>query len=94
VKLEWSEAAQADRNAIYDFIDANNPRAAIAVDDRIEEAVERLVQFPMSGRIGRVEGSRELVIDRTPYIAAYRIADRTIRVLRLLHGAQEWPDDF
>jgi toxin ParE1/3/4 len=94
VKLEWSEAAQADRNAIYDFIDANNPRAAIAVDDRIEEAVERLVQFPMSGRIGRVEGTRELVIDRTPYIAAYGIADKTVRGLRLLHGAQEWPDDF
>jgi toxin ParE1/3/4 len=37
VKLEWSEGAQTDRNAIYDFIDANNPRAAIAVDDRIEE---------------------------------------------------------
>lgn len=94
MKLEWSEAAQADRNAIYDFIDANNPRAAIAVDDRIEEAVERLVQFPMSGRIGRVDGTRELVIDRTPYIPAYRIADKTFRVLRLLHGAQEWPDDF
>jgi len=94
VKLEWSEGAQTDRNAIYDFIDANNPRAAIAVDDRIEEAVERLVRFPMSGRIGRVDGTRELVIDRTPYIAAYRIADRKIRVLRLLHGAQEWPDDF
>jgi toxin ParE1/3/4 len=94
MKLEWSEAAQADRNYIYDYIDANNPRAAITVDERIEEAVERLVRFPMSGRTGRVEGTRELVIDRTPYIAAYRIADRTIRVLRLLHGAQEWPDDF
>jgi len=94
VKLEWSEAAQADRDAIYDFIDANNPRAAIAVDDRIEEAVERLIRFPMSGRIGRMDGTRELVIDRTPYIAAYRVADETVRVLRLLHGAQEWPDDF
>lgn len=94
MKLEWSAAAQADRDAIYDYIDANNPRAAIAVDDRIEEAVEHLVQFPMSDRIGHAEGTRELVIDRTPYIAAYRITDKTIQVLRLLHGAQEWPDDF
>ena len=94
MKLEWSEAAQTDRNAIYDFIDASNPRAAIAVDDRIEEAVERLVGFPMSGRAGRVEGTRELVIDRTPYIAAYRVEDGKARILRLLHGAQEWPDNF
>jgi toxin ParE1/3/4 len=94
VRLEWSQSARFDRKRIYDYIDANNPRAAIAVDERIAESLERLLRFPMSGRIGRVDGTRELVIDRTPYIAAYRIADKSIRVLRLLHGAQEWPDDF
>ncbi len=94
MRLEWSQSARFDRKRIYDYIDANNPRAAIAVDERIAESLERLLRFPMSGRIGRVDGTRELVIDRTPYIAAYRIADKSIRVLRLLHGAQEWPDDF
>jgi len=94
MKLIWSDDARADRIRIYDYIDANNSRAAIAVDERIREALGRLLQFPMSGRVGRIDGTRELVIDRTPYIAAYRIADKTIRVLRLLHGAQEWPDDF
>ena len=94
MKLIWSEAARSDRLRIYDYIDANNSRAAIAVDGRIREAVGRLIDFPMSGRTGRVVGTRELVIDRTPYIAAYRVVDKTIRVLRLLHGAQEWPDDF
>ncbi len=94
MNLIWSAAAQADRESIYDYIDANNPRAAIAVDDRIEEAVERLIRFPMSGRIGRVDGTRELVVTGTPYIAAYQVSDRTVRILRILHGAQEWPDDF
>jgi toxin ParE1/3/4 len=94
VKLEWSEYALSDREQIYDYIDANNPLAAIAVDERIQEALERLLRFPMSGRIGRVEGTRELVIVPTPYIAAYRVADKTIRVLRILHGAQEWPEGF
>ena len=94
MKLEWSEAARSDRKQIYDYIDANNPRAAIAVDERIRDSLERLLDFPMSGRIGRVGGTRELVIDRTPYLAAYLVGDGTVRVLRLLHGAQEWPDDF
>ncbi len=94
MKLEWSEAARSDRLHIYDYIDARNPRAAIAVDERIREALGHLLQFPMSGRTGRVEGTRELVIDQTPYIAAYQVSDRTVRVLRLLHGAQEWPEDF
>jgi toxin ParE1/3/4 len=64
------------------------------VGERIREALGRLLHFPMSGRIGRVEGARELIIDRTPQIAADRIADSTVRVLRLLRGGREWPGDF
>jgi addiction module RelE/StbE family toxin len=56
--------------------------------------VEGLVQFPEMGRPGRIEGTRELVISRTPYIAAYRILGETVRILRVLHGAQLWPDDM
>jgi addiction module toxin, RelE/StbE family len=54
--------------------------------------VQQLIRHPESGRIGRVDGTRELVIDRTPYIAAYRIAGDTVRILRVLHGAQQWPN--
>jgi toxin ParE1/3/4 len=49
---------------------------------------------PGIGRPGRIEGTRELVIHRTPYIAAYRISGNTVRVLRLLHGAQQWPEEM
>lgn len=92
MKLEWSIYAVEDRVAIFDYIEADNPRVAAAVDDRIRLQVLQLVRHPESGRVGRVAGTRELVIDRTPYIAAYRIAGETVRVLRLLHGAQQWPD--
>lgn len=94
MRLEWSIFAQADRDAIFDYIEADSPQAAIIVDDRIRVQVEGLVQFPESGRLGRVEGTRELVIQRTPYIAAYRIAGNTVRILRVLHGAQQWPEEM
>jgi plasmid stabilization system protein ParE len=41
-----------------------------------------------------VTGTRELVIVGTPYIAAYQLSTDTIRILRVLHGAQRWPDDL
>nr|HAQ92871.1 type II toxin-antitoxin system mRNA interferase toxin, RelE/StbE family [Afipia sp.] len=71
-----------------------NPRAAIAVDERIATAARRLVDFPESGRPGRVAGTRELVITGTPYVAAYAVTAETIRILRVLHGAQRWPDEL
>jgi toxin ParE1/3/4 len=92
--LEWSVLAQADRDAIFDYIEADNPRAAIAVDDRIREQVETLARFPESGRAGRIEGTRELVILRTPYVVAYRIATDTVHILRVLHGARRWPEEM
>jgi len=94
MRIEWSVFAQADRDAIFDDIEADSPQAAITVDDRIRVQVEGLVRFPESGRPGRVKGTRELVIDRTPYIAVYRVAGGTVRILRVLHGGQQWPDDI
>lgn len=94
MKLEWSRLALEDRDKIFDFIEQDNPRAAVSVDERIKEQTEMLIRFPECGRAGRVEGTRELVISRTPYIVAYHVLDETIRILRLLHGAQLWPDDI
>jgi toxin ParE1/3/4 len=34
--LEWSVFALADRNAIFDYIEAESPRAAVSVDARIQ----------------------------------------------------------
>jgi addiction module RelE/StbE family toxin len=90
--LEWSAYALADREAIFDYIEAENPEAAVEVDDRIQEQIEQLGGFPEMGRPGRVEGTRELVVSATPYVVAYRITGRAVRILRILHGAQLWPD--
>jgi addiction module RelE/StbE family toxin len=64
------------------------------VDERIANAVARLIDFPESGRLGRVEDTRELVVQRIPFLIAYRITGEIVRILRVLHGAQSWPDDL
>lgn len=94
MRLEWSAFAIEDRDAIFDYIEEDSPHAAVVVDDRIRVQVRQLLQFPETGRPGRIEGTRELVISRTPYIAAYRVTGDTVRILRVLHGAQLWPDEM
>ena len=94
MKLVWSAFALADRDGIFTHIEADNPRAAITVDERIAAAARRLVDFPESGRPGRVAGTRELVITGTPYIAAYAVTAEAIRIFRVLHGTQRWPNEL
>lgn len=94
MRLEWSRFALADRDAIFDYIEADNPRAAVTVDDRIRIRTGGLLEFPESGRPGRIKETRELVIAGTPYIAAYVIRGDIIRILRILHSARLWPEDL
>lgn len=89
--LEWLPTAKQDFEDIVEYIAADNPVAAIEQGDEIEEQIFLLTSYPKIGRPGRVKGTRELVIVRTPYIAAYRIKGKTIQILRVLHGAQQWP---
>ncbi|MVA82734.1 type II toxin-antitoxin system mRNA interferase toxin, RelE/StbE family [Agrobacterium vitis] len=92
MRLVWSAFALEDRDGIFTHIEADNPVAAVSVDERISAAVRRLLDFPESGRPGRITGTRELVVTGTPYIAAYAVTETTVRILRVLHGAQAWPD--
>lgn len=92
MRLVWSRFAVADRDPIFTYIEAESPQAAVNIDTRIGEQVNELARFPEMGRSGRVAGTRELVVSRTPYIVAYRVESTTVRILRVLHGARLWPD--
>jgi addiction module RelE/StbE family toxin len=94
VKLTWSAFALSDRDGIFTYIEGDNPAAAVLIDERIAAATRHLIEFPARGRNGRIAGTRELVINGTPYIAAYAVTETTVHILRVLHGAQEWPDTF
>jgi toxin ParE1/3/4 len=96
MRLKWTVQAFDDRNAIMDHIAKDNVPAALEIDERIASAAESLLLFPQMGRLGRVSGTRELVIARTDYIAAYKIDDEAdcMLILRVLHGAQQWPVDL
>lgn len=57
----------------------------------INQQVRMLTEFPTLGRKGRIPGTRELVINRSPFILIFRVRKARIEILRMLHGAQRWP---
>ena len=99
MRIRWTDPAQTDLFEILDYITRDNPPAAERVERRLVNAVASLAQQPRRGRPGRVEGTRELVVPRLPYIVIYRIVERPLRtageiaVMRVLHGARRWPSN-
>jgi toxin ParE1/3/4 len=89
--IVWTTAARRDVNEIWDFIEVRNPDAAELVSSEILRAVEGLLQFPKRGKPGRVKETRELVVSGLPYVVVYLLADENVVILRVLHGAQDWP---
>ncbi|MCA6109130.1 type II toxin-antitoxin system RelE/ParE family toxin [Bradyrhizobium cenepequi] len=91
----WSPEAIEDLVAIRAYIEQSNRAAAKRVVLHIMHNVETLLSDnPEMGRSGRVPGTRELVIPKTPYIVPYRVAGRTVQVLRVFHGGRRWPETF
>ncbi len=91
LRLEWTPRARRARTDAIDYIAQDNPTAALGQLDEIERQTDMLIEHPEIGRAGRVKGTRELVVGRTPFIVVYRIKGEVIQVLHLLHGAQQWP---
>jgi addiction module RelE/StbE family toxin len=95
VRVEWLPPAQQNLAEIVGYIAADNSVAvAYKVHGEITGQVDHLRDNPYLGRPGRIKRTRELVINRTPYIAAYRIVGEVVQIIRVLHGAQRWPRRF
>lgn len=66
--IEWTEQATRQLDQAHDSIALSNSKAIAArVTMQIVTAVQQPEAFPISGRTGRVPGSRELVIANTPF---------------------------
>ena len=95
MKIVWTERATADlHSAFLYWSEKSSASAGETMLERIFAAVEMLELHPMLGRPGRVRGTRELVILRTPFLVAYRVRAESIEILALQHGARKWPASF
>lgn len=94
MKIRWVRLALTDLDEAAAFISQENPEAAKRAVKRIRDAARLLSDQPNAGRPGRVHGTRELVIADTPFILPYRVVRNTVQILRVLHGARRWPEQF
>lgn len=92
MRLRWTRPALAHIAEISAYIRRDSPAAARRVMEQIRQDAEHLRLHPLFGRAGRIDGTRELVVSRFPYIIAYRLPNAdTVEILAIIHDAREWP---
>ena len=90
--IRWTKAASQDLDSIHDYISQDNPKAAVDQVMRVLHVIEEhLSGNPWMGRAGRLFNTREYAVPGTPYIIIYQVTNDVLEILRVLHGAQQWP---
>lgn len=92
--VAWLHEALADLRGISDYIAKDNPAAARRVVGAIRDGVGILKEHPGVGRPGRLDGTRELVVRRYPYIVAYRQVESAVQILAVVHTSRLWPEQL
>ena len=92
MRVRWLERALRDLGEAEAYIAQDDPQAAAGVVLRIVRAVSHLKEQSGIGRAGRVPGTKELIVPKTPFIVPYRVKDETIQILRVYHSSRKWPD--
>lgn len=91
VRVRWLQKAGADLDKAMEHVARDAPDAAAEMYRHIRNRVDDLVKRPGLGRPGRVCGTRELVIEKYPYLVPYRVTDGEIVILRVFHTSRKPP---
>jgi addiction module RelE/StbE family toxin len=94
MKIVFSPQARDDLREIFLYIASDNPDAARALLKRLRSRITELEDTPHIGRPGRVPGTRELAIPGTADIAPYQVSGDQLQILRVYHGARQWPNHY
>jgi toxin ParE1/3/4 len=85
-----SAQAEDDLIAIWGYIAQDNLPAADRMLDVIDDACHTLCEYPHIG-VGLPDIHPEYrYFPVQPYLVIYRVDEKTLTVLRILHGAREW----
>jgi toxin ParE1/3/4 len=91
IQVRWTEPAARDLEQISEYIQKDRSGAATEVARSLFNAADSLSLLPGRGRVGRIPGTRELIVSGLPYIVVYRLTSTMIQILRIYHSARNWP---
>ena len=78
----------ADLDRICARIAMDKPAVVAGFAQSVSDKVDRLREFPLLGRIGVYQDTRELVVHKN-YLVTYRVRADEVQVLQVWHVARD-----
>jgi toxin ParE1/3/4 len=93
MRIEWTDPALADLEAIRDYIGKDSRYYARRYITRLFEAIAKLKDFPSLGRhvpeTGARTDVRELIFENCRII--YQVGLQSVQILAVIHGSRDLP---
>src|SRR5438067_2274635 len=93
-RLQFAPEAADDLDDIYDHLAQFNAASAARVVQAIEQTCRTLARFPGMGRARDELQPRLRSFPGGAYVIFYRLTDDGIQIVRILHGARDFPALF
>ena len=92
--VHFLQEALEDLEEIVLYIAQDSRQAALRMHDGIIEKANDLMVFPKRGRLvpdKKIAAAGYRMLGIKPYIAFYRVVERSVFIYRVLHGAINYP---
>lgn len=88
MRVRYTPAAFAEREAIFDYLNERSPQAAREVVDLIARRIAELADHPHKGHPSDRKGIYTLWIAPRPYRVFYRIDGEDVVIVHIRHTAR------
>ena len=92
-QIRYLRTAETDLIDIFEYIQKDNPSAAVKQLERFDKSISQLSKNPYLGVMPKDDrlkklGYRILIIDK--YLVFYVVKTNTVQIRRVIHGARQY----
>ena len=88
MRLRVTRRAATQIEKALDYIEAESPKGANNVRQRIETLFRLLAHHPYAGQATDLPGVRRLTLSPYPYLIFYRVTDSEVIIQRMRHASR------